>query len=141
MTLESLPEVMPGFWVLGSGPLPPNPSEILNAPKFSGLLDHFSSEISVFIVDTPSSMQWADAQTIALQTGRVLLIGRENATRLADLKKARNDMSNLGIRVLGTVYNRVPVVPLRSGWSWLTRLLRPFSRAKADPFNGIKGGN
>ena len=136
MTLEAVPEVMPGFWVLGSGPLPPNPSEILNAPKFSSLLAYFAPEISVFIVDTPSTLQWADAQTIALQTGRVLLIGRENATRLADLKKARNDMSGLGIQVLGTVYNRVPPAPLR--WNWLTRVLRWFSRAKPDPFHGIK---
>ena len=105
-SLEAIPEVMPDFWVLGSGPVPPNPLEILSAPKLSDLIAHFSDQVNVFIIDTPPSMQWADAQTIARQTGRALFVARENLTRLADLKKAKNEMTVAGVEVVGTVYNQ-----------------------------------
>lgn len=107
-TMDAIPEVMPDFWVLGSGPLPPNPVEILNAPKLADLLAHFSEHVSVFIVDTPASLQWADAQSIARQTGRALIVARENLTRLSDLKKAKNEMVVAGVDVVGTVYNQPP---------------------------------
>lgn len=105
-SLDAMPEVMPQFWVLGSGPLPPNPLEIISAPKLAGLLEHFAKQVTVFVVDTPSSMQWADAQAIARQTGRALFVARENVTRLSDLKKAKNEITAIGVEVLGTVYNQ-----------------------------------
>ena len=105
-SLDAIPEIMPDFWVLGSGPLPPNPLEILSAPKFSELLDHFANQVSVFIIDTPPTTQSADAQMIARQTGRALFVARENLTKLAELKKAKNEMTAAGVDVLGTVYNQ-----------------------------------
>jgi len=105
-SLDSIPEVIPNFWVLGSGPLPPNPLEMLSAPKFKEFLDHFAQQVTVFIVDTPSAMQWADAQMIARQTGCALFVARENVTKLPDLKKSKSEMESIGIEVLGTVYNQ-----------------------------------
>ncbi len=136
-TLEAIPEVMPDFWVLGSGPLPPNPVEILSAPKLADLLAHFADHVSVFIVDTPSALQWADAQSIARQTGRALIVARENVTRLSDLKKAKSDMIVAGVEVVGTVYNQPPRKGMgglgKGVLSWLTwpwrRLAKLLSRS------------
>ena len=105
-SIESIPEVMPNFWVLTSGPLPPNPLEIISAPKLSTLIDYFSKDVSVFIIDTPSTMQWADAQMIARQTGYGLFVARENMTKLADLKNIKKEMEAAGVEILGTVYNQ-----------------------------------
>jgi chain length determinant protein tyrosine kinase EpsG len=105
-SLDAIPEVTPNFWVLGSGPPPPNPVEILSAPRLKNLIDGFAQDITVFIVDTPSSIQWADAQIIAGQTGYALYVARENFTKLANLKKSKNEMESSGVIVLGTVFNQ-----------------------------------
>ena len=105
-SLTVIPEIAPNFWVLGSGPPPPNPVEILSAPKLKDLIDNFAKQISVFIVDTPSAMQWADAQVIAEQTGFALFVARENLTKLADLKTSKKEIQAQGVSVLGVVFNK-----------------------------------
>ena len=105
-SLDSIPQVMPNFWVLTSGPLPPNPLEIISTPKLSSLLEYFSSDVSVFIVDTPATMQWADAQMIARQTGYGLFVARQNVTKLADLKNVKREMETAGVEIVGTVFNQ-----------------------------------
>ena len=104
--LDAIPEVIPNFWAIGSGPLPPNPLEILSGSKLKLLLDHFAPRVTVFIVDTPPTMQWADAQVIAMQTGLAIFVAREGVTKLAYLKKSKAEMDDIGINVLGVVYNR-----------------------------------
>lgn len=121
-SLEAIPEILPGFWVLNSGPLPPNPIEMLSPPKLVDLLDHFAPQIRMFVIDTPAATAWADAQTIARQAGRALIVARENLTKLADLKAARADMESAGVDVLGTVYNRPPQRD-QQGWRALLRWL------------------
>lgn len=138
-TLEAIPEVMPNFWVLGSGPLPPNPLEMLSAPKLAGLLEHFARQVDVFVVDTPSTMQWADAQTIARQTGRALFVARENVTRLSEIKKAKNEITSMGVEVLGTVYNQ-PARRAAGGSGFWAALLSPFTGLWRLLFRRTKGG-
>jgi protein-tyrosine kinase len=140
MSLETVPEVMPQFWVLGSGPLPPNPLEMLSAPKFVQLLEHFSKQVSVFVVDTPSTLQWADAQVIARQTGRALLVARENVTKLSDLKKTKNDLLVGGVDVLGTVYNKPSKQPLPASGGFIGALLIRFQWLASLLARNPKGG-
>ncbi|MBK6649000.1 MAG: capsular biosynthesis protein [Betaproteobacteria bacterium] len=135
-TMDQLPSVMPNLWLLGSGPPPPNPIEILSSPNFSKLLDRFSSDIAVFIVDTPAATIWADGETIARQTGRALIVGRENFTKLSDLKTLNRDISGVGVEMLGTVYNQPPKSmrgTLRAVW---TQMTSPFRRRRS-----VEGGN
>lgn len=125
-TLDVVSEVMPEFWVLPSGPIPPNPVEILSSPKLRDLLVSFSDKVSVFIVDTPAFLVSADAQSIALQTGRTLIVARENMTRLGDLKKVKLEMSGAGIDIIGTVYNKPPKGLGLMGKLIVSALLSPF---------------
>jgi chain length determinant protein tyrosine kinase EpsG len=110
-SLAAIPEVTPNFRVLGSGPPPPNPVEILSAPRLRRLIESFSNEIRVFVVDTPSSTQWADAQIIAGQTGFALFVAREDVTKQADLKRSKLEIEAYGVEVLGIVYNKPPKNP------------------------------
>lgn len=125
-TLDLAHEVMPSLWVLTAGPTPPNPIEILSPPNLANLLDRFSNEISVFIIDTPATTTCADGETIVRQAGFALLVARENFTKLADMKNLNLEISQAGVEVLGTVYNRPPPSAkgyLRTLW---TNIAAPF---------------
>jgi Mrp family chromosome partitioning ATPase len=117
---------------LVSGPPPPNPVEILSAPRLKRLIDSYSQEVRVFIVDTPPSTQWADAQIIAGQTGFALFVAREDVTKLSDLKRSKSEIEAYGVDVLGIIYNKPPknVQSRKSvaGESWLSRLWHRLTR-------------
>lgn len=94
--------------VITAGPKPPNPSEILNAPNFSDLLDIFKPEVKVIIIDTPPIRVGADAQIIAPQAGNVIIVSRKDQSLLDDLRKAYRDMETTSVNILGTFFNTVP---------------------------------
>lgn len=98
----------PGFpllHVLGPGPQPPNPLEILAEPALERLLARFSEDFDVFIVDTPAAGESSDAQVIARQVGQCVLVGRQHVTRLQDLARAEEQMATAGALTVGVVYN------------------------------------
>ena len=101
-------EPAPGFpllHVIGSGPQPPNPLEILLEPALERLLTSFAEDFDVFIVDTPGAGVSSDAQVIARQVGQCLVVGRQHVTRLEDLERTQVQMTTSGAQTVGIVYN------------------------------------
>ena len=101
-------EHAPGFpllHVIGSGPQPPNPLEILLEPALELLLTSFAEDFDVFIIDTPGAGGSSDAQVIARQVGQCLLVGRQHVTRLEDLERTQSQMATSGAQTVGVVYN------------------------------------
>jgi chain length determinant protein tyrosine kinase EpsG len=106
--LDLTHSVTPSLRVLTSGPKPPNPSEILSAPSLYDLIERFAQETQVLLVDTPASSVASDAQIIAQQVGRVIILGREDSSRMSGLKRTWQDMETANVQVLGSFYNKVP---------------------------------
>jgi len=91
--------------VLPSGPLPPNPQELLGRPEFSRLLNELSSLYDVILVDTPSAQQSSDAHVVAQRAGAALIVGRKNKTKSTEIAQLASIMVNSGIQILGTTLN------------------------------------
>jgi len=91
--------------ILPAGPVPPNPQELLGRPIFSKLLEAFSSEFDVVILDTPATECGADAQTLSVRAGGAMLLARKNHTALAALQQLRNDLHQATANVVGAVLN------------------------------------
>lgn len=94
--------------VITAGPKPPNPSEILTAPSLSELIEKFTSDMKIIIIDTPPSRVGSDAQIIAPQAKNVVLVVRKDSTTADDLRKTYQDMETASARVFGTFFNTVP---------------------------------
>ena len=99
----------PNLWVLPSGPVPPNPAELLGSARFKSLLSTLHQQFDWVVLDSPPVMAVADASVIAhLTTGVVFVVGSEQVTRHA----ARNAVEHLEASkatILGAVLNRVNV--------------------------------
>jgi len=122
VTLDVMTMVLPNLYVLPAGPLPPNPLEILQDPLLSALIDKLAKDLDVIIVDTPAATASSDSKVITRQVGAALIIGRENRTRVTELRATVQSMQDVGVRIFGTVYNRFdgrqPSVE-RAGRRWL----------------------
>jgi protein-tyrosine kinase len=88
--------------VLCAGTQPPNPQELVSRVTFRHLLEAAPTNFDVVIIDTPPTLEFADAQIIAAAAGGCLLSARRHRTRLADMERARAKFAPTPAVLLGT---------------------------------------
>jgi chain length determinant protein tyrosine kinase EpsG len=91
------------LFVLPSGRLPPNPQELLSGPVFDVVLEQFTEQFDVIVIDTPAMAETADAQILAARAGSALMVARRNHTRQKKLVAAMHHLGEAGVNVLGSV--------------------------------------
>ncbi len=93
------------WYIIPSGTLPPNPSELLGSKKMERLLEKFSEEFDYIIIDLPPVNVVSDALTLAkLITGLVLVV-REDYTSKKELSTCIRQLKLSKVNVLGCVMN------------------------------------
>jgi protein-tyrosine kinase len=91
------------LFVLPAGLLPMNPQELLSRPAFDVVIDRFAAKFDLLLIDTPASMQSADAQIVAAHAGSALLLARRNHTAHARLTATKQSLTQIGVSVIGSV--------------------------------------
>jgi capsular exopolysaccharide synthesis family protein len=96
----------PGVQVLTSGPLPPNPAELIDSPRMAALIEQLAQQFDMVLLDTPSLLAVTDAVVLAEAVdGVVLVVGRAQARREA-VRAARQRLADVKARSIGVVVNR-----------------------------------
>jgi non-specific protein-tyrosine kinase len=93
--------------VLTSGPLPPNPSELLGSKKMKSLIEALKGKADVVLFDSPPAMVVTDAAVLAGQVDGVLLVTEAGNTRREIAQQAKEDLTKVGANVLGAVLNKL----------------------------------
>jgi protein-tyrosine kinase len=93
------------LFVLPAGIIPPNPQELLARQVFDVILDHFASQFSLVIIDTPAISETADAQILAANAGSAIMVARRNHTLQSRLVAAMDSLTQTGVNVVGSVIN------------------------------------
>jgi len=89
--------------ILQAGTLPPNPQELVSRGSFDALSVDLASRFDVVLFDVSSFSAGADALSIAVRAGGVLLVTRKNVTSLSDASAAVEQLERVGAEVVGTV--------------------------------------
>src|SRR5215218_342916 len=98
-----------GLRVMPVGHIPPNPTELLGARRFSELLASLREELDYVLIDAPPVGLVSDAAIVATQGDGVLLVSDAQHTRKGSVRQAMRSLEAVGARVLGTVMNNVKV--------------------------------
>lgn len=96
------------LYVLSSGPVPPNPLELLSRSAFDEFLARARSMFDMVIIDTPALSVGEDAALIAMHTGAALAVARSTQTRVAAFSDMVQGLMYSGVSVVGSVLNEVP---------------------------------
>jgi non-specific protein-tyrosine kinase len=96
---------VPGLRVLPTGPLPPNPADLLTSQRMRFLMERLEAEADIVIVDAPPLVV-SDPMIAAALVDGVILVTRGGKTRSKDLQRAAQDMARTGTPLLGVVINR-----------------------------------
>jgi succinoglycan biosynthesis transport protein ExoP len=92
---------------LASGPIPPNPSELLHTAQFKALLEEMARTYDQVIFDSPPLAAVADAAVLAPQVdGAILVIHGQKTSRDA-LRSALRQLHSVGTHLIGGVLNEV----------------------------------
>jgi len=100
---------VPEFSVITSGPLPPNPSELLGSKRMADLLEVVKEEFDYIIIDTPPVCAVTDAAVLAQKVDGVILVCSINSTLRETAIESRKIFMNVKSRLLGVVGNKFDV--------------------------------
>ncbi|MDT9691285.1 polysaccharide biosynthesis tyrosine autokinase [Streptomyces sp. P9(2023)] len=98
-----------GLAVLTSGPMPPNPTELLSSARMGEVLQELAATYEVVIVDTAPLLPVADTVGLAPLTQGTLLVVRASKTSREQVRTAVDSLRNVGARPLGAVFNMAEV--------------------------------
>lgn len=97
-----------GLRVLPSGPVPPNPAELLGSREMSHLIERVASDCDVALFDAPPVVAVTDAAVLAPQVDGVVLVLAAGRSRRDQTSRAREILETVGANVLGVVLTGVP---------------------------------
>jgi capsular exopolysaccharide synthesis family protein len=96
------------LFVLTSGQIPPNPSELLGSEEMKQLLVRLEDVFDAVIIDAPPLLPVTDASVLAQQVGGVLVVVGSRKIKQHDLEKSLGALELVGGRLLGLVLNLLP---------------------------------
>ncbi|MFB9733386.1 polysaccharide biosynthesis tyrosine autokinase [Ornithinimicrobium kibberense] len=96
-----------GLYVLGCGPIPPNPSELLGSDAMRRMLERLSAEFDYVLIDGPPLLAVTDGAILSTMTDGALVVVGANVVRRDELERALGTLERVGGKVLGLVANRL----------------------------------
>jgi capsular exopolysaccharide synthesis family protein len=100
-------EKVPNLWLITSGPIPPNPSELLGSGRIRELIARLRSAFTYVILDTPPVNAVTDAAILAAAVDGTILVVEQGRTTFPALKHSKQLLDRVGVHTIGVVMNKV----------------------------------
>lgn len=93
--------------IITSGPIPPNPAELLSSNRMQQLLENLKNEYEVIIIDTPPVGQVTDAAILSGIADGVLLVCASSQTRIDIAKRAKKALDSVNSNIIGAILTKM----------------------------------
>lgn len=100
---------VPGLKLLPSGPLPPNPAELLDSPRMTELLQELAQAADIVIMDSPPALMLADAGILASKADCTILVAESGQITQRALREMLRVFEIARARVVGIILNKLRV--------------------------------
>jgi polysaccharide biosynthesis transport protein len=98
---------IPNLAAIPTGPLPPNPADLLSSNKLSEAIAELRTKFKFVVIDSPPIMAATDAVILSVQTDGVLLVVRSGETPKEAFTRTRDLLVSVKCHILGVVLNAV----------------------------------
>jgi capsular exopolysaccharide synthesis family protein len=119
--------------VLPSGPIPPNPSELLSSENMKQTIGKLADFGDIVLIDAPGLLPVTDAAVLAHHCDGTLLVTRYGKTRREQVAQAVRRLNAVDARLLGCVLNFTP----SKGWEYHHGY--GYTAATHDPVESVRG--
>ncbi|MGB2819877.1 MAG: polysaccharide biosynthesis tyrosine autokinase [Phycisphaerae bacterium] len=103
-------DIEPNFSIMASGPLPPNPGELLGSEQMSAMVSEMVAEYDQIIFDSAPCLLLTDAAALSTLVDGVLLVVRAGANTHGIVQRTRETLNRIGGHVVGVVLNGVRAI-------------------------------
>jgi succinoglycan biosynthesis transport protein ExoP len=104
--IKSYPD-LPRLKVITSGPIPPNPAELLSSNEMKSLLDDLSTRYRHVIIDSPPAISFTDAAILSTLVDGVVLVAMANKSSIHLMRRFKQRLATIGARIYGVVLNGI----------------------------------
>jgi capsular exopolysaccharide synthesis family protein len=94
------------LWLLPSGPVPPNPADLLSTGRIRKLIAEADGQFDLIVIDGPPTLGLADSPLLAAAAGNVLFVVESGKTRTKAAIEALNRLEATGAHVLGATLTK-----------------------------------
>ncbi|MBQ2116175.1 MAG: polysaccharide biosynthesis tyrosine autokinase [Lachnospiraceae bacterium] len=95
------------LYCIFSGPVPPNPCELLGNKKFTAMLEYMKKNFDYVVVDTPPLGSVIDSAVVSQSCDGAVIVIEHNGVSRRQIKKTKEQLEKSGCRILGAVLNKV----------------------------------
>ncbi|MEH7249107.1 CpsD/CapB family tyrosine-protein kinase [Neobacillus niacini] len=104
---------VPNLDILTSGPIPPNPSELLDSKSMETILEQLKDRFEYVVLDSPPILVVTDSQILAKKCDGVVLVVASGKTHKESALQAKELLENARSNIFGVVLNAVESVKNR----------------------------
>ncbi len=130
-------ELQPDLFVIPSGPVPPNPAELLASKTMKKLLDKMVDRFEHVVIDSPPVLAVTDATILSSVVDGVVLVAESGATPRGGLMRTRRVLESAGARILGVALNKLDLRNEgyydRYGYYYYSRYYHKNDQSPANP--------
>lgn len=101
-------DIYPNLDVVTSGPIPPNPAELLGSPKMQELLQGVEDDYDYILLDLPPILVVTDAAIVGSKADGVILVVGSGDISPDEARQAKALLEKAHVNILGVVLNKVP---------------------------------
>lgn len=95
------------LYLLTSGPIPPNPAELIGSEQMAALLRMLQSRFTHVVIDSPPIASFTDGVLIASMVDGVILVVHAGKSSRQVVRRSRQLLQDIGARIFGVVLNNV----------------------------------
>ena len=100
---------VPNLFYIPSGPIPPNPSELLGSNLFKKMMESLGARFDHIVLDSPPVLGFADSTILSNSVDGVILVVWGGKTPRETLQRAKEVLQQANTKILGVVINRVGI--------------------------------
>lgn len=95
--------------IITSGPIPPNPSELLGSHSMKNFLEAVKNEYDVILIDSPPAGTITDAAVLSTIADGVMLLVSSGKASIESVKRAQESLQKVNANIIGAILNNVRI--------------------------------
>lgn len=107
---------LPKLKIITSGPIPPNPAELLSSIEMKNLLQFLRSNFQHVVIDSPPAISFTDAAIMSTLVDGVVLVAMAGKSSIHLMRRFKQRLANIGARIYGVVLNGIKPNSIEYGY-------------------------
>jgi len=98
---------VPGLYILPSGPIPPNPVELIGSRRMQKMIERARETFDYVLIDSPPVLIVTDTLLLSAMVDGIILVIKSGVARVDATREAKEKLENVGAKIVGAVLNKV----------------------------------